>query len=120
VKLSADRFTELLRIRAGSPLFDQRTASDVQRVVSFPLSGAAQTPGVLTMVLRSGDDIMVVVFNATPDAVAQVVPTLRGADLRLHPVLRTSVDPVARQSTVTNATGTFSVPGRTVAVFVAG
>jgi hypothetical protein len=58
------------------------------------------------------------VFNATPDTVAQTVAALRGADVSLHPVLASSADPSVRASSFDASTGTISVPGRTVAVFV--
>lgn len=61
---------------------------------------------------------MTVVFNATPQAAAQTVPALRGADLSLHPILRTSVDPAVRTASFAPATGTFTIPPRSVAVFV--
>ncbi|GLH98980.1 pullulanase-type alpha-1,6-glucosidase [Phytohabitans aurantiacus] len=113
IALATARYQEMLRIRASSPLFSLATAAEVQRHLSFPLSGPDETPGVLTM--RLGDQV--VVFNATPQAATQTVPALRGAALALHPVLRESADPVARTSTFTAATGTFTVPARTVAVF---
>ena len=45
------RYAELLRIRASSPVFGLATAEQVQKRVAFPLSGAQETPGVLTMTL---------------------------------------------------------------------
>ena len=74
----------------------------------------AETPGVITMLVHS----LVVVFNATPYEVAQVVPSLRGGDVALHPVQANGSDPVVRASTFDPATGTLTVPGRTVAVFL--
>jgi hypothetical protein len=59
---------------------------------------------------------LVVVFNATPDEATQHVPALAGARMALHPVLANSADPVVR--TARFAGGTFTVPARTVAVFV--
>ena len=118
VDLADRRYAELLRIRASTPLFALGTAAQVQDGLSFPLSGVDETPGVLTMLLRGGGTTVTVVFNATPQAAAQTVPALRGADLSLHPILRTSVDPAVRTASFTPATGTFTVPPRSVAVFV--
>ncbi|WP_212825545.1 pullulanase-type alpha-1,6-glucosidase [Catellatospora sp. TT07R-123] len=118
IDLAGARFAELLRVRASSGLFSLGTADDVQRVVSFPLSGANETPGVITMQLKRGAETIVVVFNATPASAAQTVAALRGAHLVLHPVLASSADPAVRQSAFTATTGTFTVPARTVAVFV--
>jgi pullulanase-type alpha-1,6-glucosidase len=128
IDLAAGRYAELLRIRASSPLFSLATAAEVQARLSFPLSGAAETPGVITMMLTdlAGHRLdrrwksITVVFNATPGVVTQTVAALRGAAVALHPVLAASADPLLRQSSFDRATGTFTVTGRTVAVFVQG
>ena len=61
---------------------------------------------------------VVVVFNAGATAATQTVPGYRGAQVALHPVQAASADPVARQSTFDGTHGSFTVPARTVAVFV--
>ena len=119
------RALDLLRIRFSSPLFRLGSAAEVQRHVSFPTGGPAQTPGVIVMALddRTGRDLdpraegITVVFNASPSATTQTVPSLAGARYRLHPVQATGTDPVVRTSTYDSGTGTFTVPARTVAVF---
>ncbi|MFV2087248.1 pullulanase-type alpha-1,6-glucosidase [Micromonospora sp. LOL_021] len=123
IEATAARYAELLRIRASSPVFALSTAREVQQRVSFPLAGPAETPGVITMRLRSaGLDrrwrSVTVIFNATPRTARQRLPELRRATVELHPVLRDSADPVSRQASFDTATGTFTVPPRTVAVFV--
>ncbi|GAA2220274.1 alpha-1,6-glucosidase domain-containing protein [Micromonospora olivasterospora] len=123
IDLAGARYAEMLRIRRSSPVFGLTTAEQVQQRVAFPLSGAAETPGVLTMTVDArGLDgkwkSLTVVFNATPQAATQQVPGLRGADVALHPVLRDSADPVLRTASFDRASGTFTVPGRSVAVFV--
>jgi pullulanase-type alpha-1,6-glucosidase len=123
INLSAARFQELLRIRASSPVFALSTAAQVQQRVSFPLSGPQATPGVITMVLDArGLDghwkSVVVVFNAGATATTQAVAGYGGARVALHPIQAASADPVARQSTFDSARGSFTVPARTVAVFV--
>jgi hypothetical protein len=90
--------------------------------VSFPLSGSDETPGVITMRidLEGLDDAfetVTVVFNAGPEAVAQTVADAAGSGAALHPVLRESADPAMAGASFDDATGTFTVPGRTVAVF---
>jgi pullulanase-type alpha-1,6-glucosidase len=120
VDATARGYADLLRIRASSPVFGLGSAADVQRSVSFPLSGPGETPGVITMTL-TGDPrwkSITVVFNATPASAAQTVPSLRDASVALHPVQAESTDPVVRRSGFDRATGTLTVPGRTVAVFV--
>ncbi|MET7394580.1 pullulanase-type alpha-1,6-glucosidase [Dactylosporangium sp. NPDC005572] len=125
VNLAAVRFQELLRIRASSAAFALGTAAQVQQRLSFPLSGTGATPGVITMVLDArGLDghwkSIVVVFNAGPAATTQTVAAYRGAQVALHPVQAASADPAARQATFDRAHGSFTVPARTVSVFVEG
>ncbi|MFE9168260.1 pullulanase-type alpha-1,6-glucosidase [Streptomyces kebangsaanensis] len=106
-------YRDLLRIRTTEKEFSLATAAQVQERLSFPLSGKDETPGVITMTL--GD--LVVVFNATPERQQQRVAALAGAHYRLHPVQAAGADPVVKTSSYTAATGTFTVPARTVAVF---
>ncbi|WP_229404979.1 pullulanase-type alpha-1,6-glucosidase [Micromonospora sp. NBRC 110038] len=123
IDLADARYAELLRVRESSPVFGLDTAEQVQKRVAFPLSGAAETPGVLTMTLDARGlggawRSVTVVFNATPQAAKQTVPGLRGSDVALHPVLRASADPVLRTASFDRGSGTFTVPARSVAVFV--
>lgn len=118
---------DLLRLRASSRLFRLSTAEAIRAKVTFPASGtAAARPGVIAM--RIDDDAgapvddehrqVLVVFNATPQAVSQVVPGMAGAALRLAPIQEGGADPVVRTATWDVAGGTAFVPARTVAVFV--
>jgi len=116
IEWTVSRYLELLRIRRDSPLFGLATAVEVQDRVSFPLSGPGETPGVLTMRL-SGVEDLVVVFNATPATVPQKIPRLRGGAFNLHPHQRAGGDERLVQSAFDPATGIFTVPARTVAVF---
>ncbi|SCE64839.1 alpha-1,6-glucosidases, pullulanase-type [Micromonospora matsumotoense] len=123
IDLADARYAELLRIRQSSPVFGLPTADQVQQRVAFPLSGAKETPGVLTMTLDARGlggrwKAVTVVFNATPTAAKQTVARLRGTDTTLHPVLAGSADPVLRTASFDRAAGTFTVPARSVAVFV--
>ncbi|MFB9737547.1 pullulanase-type alpha-1,6-glucosidase [Streptomyces thermocoprophilus] len=104
-------YRDLLRIRTTEKAFSLGTAEQVQRQLSFPLSGTDETPGVITM--RLGD--LVVVFNATPQQQKQHIASLAGTAYRLHPVQASGADPVVR--TASYSGGTFTVPARTVAVF---
>ncbi|MET7454016.1 pullulanase-type alpha-1,6-glucosidase [Streptomyces sp. NPDC005574] len=106
-------YRDLLRIRSTERLFSLGTAAQVQSKLSFPLSGKDETPGVITM--RLGD--LVVVFNATPEASEQRIGALAGTGYRLHPVQAAGADPVVRSAAYDRGSGTFTVPGRTVAVF---
>ncbi|MFJ9905283.1 pullulanase-type alpha-1,6-glucosidase [Streptomyces sp. NPDC101152] len=106
-------YRNLLRIRTTDSAFSLDTAGQVQSKLSFPLSGKDETPGVITMEL--GD--LVVVFNATPTRQEQKVGALTGVSYRLHPVQASGADPIVKTSSYEPESGTFVVPGRTVAVF---
>ncbi|GAB7033929.1 pullulanase-type alpha-1,6-glucosidase [Streptomyces sp. NPDC021749] len=106
-------YRDLLRIHATEPAFGLRTAAEVQSQLSFPLSGKDETPGVLTM--RLGN--LVVVFNATPQQQHQTVAALAGHPYALHPVQAHGTDLTTATASYTGATGTFTVPPYTVAVF---
>jgi pullulanase-type alpha-1,6-glucosidase len=119
------RALELLRIRDSSPLFRLGSADLVQQRVSFPSGGPTQTPGVIVMVIddTTGRDLdprsegIVVVFNASDEPTTQSVPGTAGARYSLHPVQADGTDPTVRTSRHDRATGTFTIPARTVAVF---
>ncbi|MEU5592344.1 pullulanase-type alpha-1,6-glucosidase [Streptomyces sp. NPDC020298] len=113
---SSAAYRDLLRIRTTERAFSLGTADRVQSRLSFPLSGKDETPGVITM--RLGD--LVVVFNATPEKQAQRITALAGQHYRLHPVQSSGADPVVKSSAFAAESGTFAVPGRTVAVFSRG
>ncbi|WP_240649146.1 pullulanase-type alpha-1,6-glucosidase [Streptomyces sp. Z26] len=107
-------YRDLLRIRATEDAFSLDSAAEVQRKVSFPVSGGpAQTPGVV--VLRAGD--LLVVFNATPDRHTQRVPGTAGTPYALHPVQAGGADRTVKSASYDVGAGEFAVPGRTVAVF---
>ncbi|MFE6827744.1 pullulanase-type alpha-1,6-glucosidase [Streptomyces sp. NPDC057690] len=106
-------YQDLLRVRTTEKVFSLGTAEQVQSALSFPLSGKDETPGVITMEL--GD--LVVVFNATPTERKQTVDALAGTGYRLHPVQAAGADPTVKAASYVTESGTFAVPGRTVAVF---
>ncbi|MFF9341891.1 pullulanase-type alpha-1,6-glucosidase [Streptomyces sp. NPDC014773] len=108
-------YRDLQKIRTTEPGFSLATAGQVQSALSFPLSGADETPGVITM--RLGD--LVVVFNATPGERTQTVAALAGTAYGLHPVQANGSDAVTRSASYEAGSGTFTVPARTVAVFKA-
>ena len=116
----------LLAIRQSTPLFHLGTAGRVQQKVAFPSGGPDQTPGVIVMRIDDtvGADVdpqlkgLVVVFNASPEATTQTVAGTAGQRFALHPVQANGTDPVVKGSTYHRQAGSFTVPGRTVAVFV--
>ncbi|MDG5804220.1 pullulanase-type alpha-1,6-glucosidase [Streptomyces ossamyceticus] len=106
-------YRDLLRIRSTEGDFSLDTTGQVQSKLSFPLSGKDETPGVITMEL--GD--LVVVFNATPEKAKQTVTDLAGTAHALHPVQAEGADSTVKSASYEAESGTFAVPGRTVAVF---
>ena len=61
---------------------------------------------------------LVVVFNASPEATTQTVAGTAGQRFGLHPVQAGGADPVVKGSAYDRRAGSFTVPARTVAVFV--
>jgi pullulanase/glycogen debranching enzyme len=121
------RSQTLLSIRRARPLLHLGSAALIEQKVSFPGSGPTETPGVIVMRIDDtvGPDVdprlngMVVVFNATPNSVSQQVAVTAGQHYRLDPIVIAGHDPVVRQARHDARTGTFTVPARTVAVFLA-
>nr|WP_308294376.1 pullulanase-type alpha-1,6-glucosidase [Streptomyces sp. XM4193] len=106
-------YRDLLTIRTTEPAFSQPSTADVQRELSFPLSGTEETPGVVTM--RLGE--LLVVFNATPETAEQTVAQARGGSYALHRVQAGGADERIKSASFDSGSGTFTVPGRSVAVF---
>lgn len=117
---------EILEIRDSSPLFSLPTAADVQQRLAFHNTGPGQVQGMIVMSLSDlvGEDLdpefeeIVVVFNATDEPQTHVMPASADREWELHPVQQGSSDSVVVTSSHDQATGTFSVPARTTAVFV--
>jgi pullulanase-type alpha-1,6-glucosidase len=120
-----DQSEMLLSIRADSPLLHLGTAQLVQQKLSFPDSGPNATPGVI--VERIDDMVgpnvdprlkgLVIVFNAGPQPTSQSVPAARGQQFLLNRFQAGGSDLVVRTASFDPASGTFTVPARTVAVF---
>ncbi|WP_327171118.1 pullulanase-type alpha-1,6-glucosidase [Streptomyces sp. NBC_01336] len=110
---ASSAYQDLLTIRATERDFDLSTAGQVQSTLSFPLSGKDETPGVITMRLGK----LVVVLNAAPGATTQKVASLAGKNYALHPVQAAGADLTVKRSAYERSSGSFTVPGRTVAVF---
>ncbi len=126
VAMATAQAQELLRLRFSTPLFRLGSAAAIKQKVTFPVSGtSAAHDGVI--VLRIDDSVgrpvdrrlrgVVVVFNTSPKPITQQVPGLTG-DWNLSPVQAAGTDPVAKTACWDPGTGTFTVPGRTAAVFV--
>ena len=127
IEFNAAVTREWLQIRSSTPLFSLPTAAAVQDAVSFTNTGPDQTPGLIAMsIADTGDGVgtdaelagVVVLFNPTTSPVEHTLAEAAGSRAQLHPVLASSVDEVVRTASVDDATGTFTVPARTAAVFV--
>lgn len=126
ILLNVDVFQEMLAIRYSTPLFRLNTAEQVQERLAFHNTGSEQSAGVIVMSLSDmvGDDLdpnhelVVVVFNATPDEIVYSVDALNGVDLSLHPIQQSSADMLVQSASFEAETGTLNVPAWTTAVFV--
>jgi pullulanase len=120
-------FTELLAIRKDSTLFRLRSAQDVIDRLQFLNTGPQQVPGLIVMRIDGINPSayagakyksVVVLFNVDKVAKDFALPSLAGRALALHPVQLNGADPLVKTSSFASATGSFSVPARTTAVFV--
>jgi pullulanase len=117
-------FREYLQIRKSSPLFRLPTANKVERSLTFLNTGPNQIPGLIVMHLNDADNLdpndnhIVVLFNANQEELNFADSGFIGKEYSLHPVQQDSADPVVRTAAFDSATGGFTVPGRTTAVFV--
>ncbi|HTN51889.1 MAG TPA: pullulanase-type alpha-1,6-glucosidase [Anaeromyxobacter sp.] len=119
-----ERLGEFLAIRRSSGLFRLRTAAEIEAMTTFFNVGPSQVPGVIAMRIaspthRPGDwSQAVVIVNATPQQQVLADPAFRGQQFLLHPILKSSRDRVVRGSAFDCGAGAFTVPARTVAVFM--
>ncbi|MEV4776121.1 pullulanase-type alpha-1,6-glucosidase [Microbacterium sp. LWH12-1.2] len=117
---------DLLRVRDEVDLLRLGSAELIEQKVSFPNGGADAAPGVIVMLIDDllGDDVdpslegALVVFNASPAAVTQTVDGLAGRSFALTDAQANGVDAVVKATTWDAATGTVTVPARSVAVLV--
>jgi pullulanase-type alpha-1,6-glucosidase len=123
---SRDMFLELLEIRYSSKLFRLETAEDVQERLVFHNTGPDQLPGLIVMSLSDtvGADLdpvhenIVVLINANKEQQVFSAEAFKGKKMMLHAVQRNSIDPVVKTAKFNPATGSFTIPARTTAVFV--
>ena len=119
-------FRDMLKIRKDMPLLRLRSGADVIRKLKFYNVGPSQIPGLIVMSISDPTATvdprhrsLVAVINADVNAHSYAVPGYVGHSLSLHPVQRgSSADQVVKSSSFAPTTGTFTVPGRTTAVFV--
>jgi pullulanase len=123
-QMASAMFRELIAIRRSSLLFRLRTAEDINQRVSFLNNGPDQQLGLIVMRLddTTGADLdpqrqmIVVLFNANDEAITFGDSALAEMNFTLHEIQANGVDTVVQ--TAAFADGVFSIPARTVAVFV--
>jgi hypothetical protein len=122
-----DAFRDLLKIRAGTTLLRLRTAADIQQRLVFHNLGSNQLPTVIAATVDGAGYTganhrkLTYVMNVGTTAQTLTVPAAAGQAYVLHPVqaAATAADRrVATEARFDNATGAFTVPARSVAVFV--
>ncbi|MBO9717718.1 MAG: DUF3372 domain-containing protein [Pseudoxanthomonas sp.] len=127
IAFARDMLRDLLRIRASSPLFRLDSAEEVSRRLRFPNSGPAQNPLVIAGHLDghglpgAGFGEILYLLNVSPQAQVLDLPGERGKHYVLHPVQRAAdaADPRPHgQARFDPARGRFTVPPRTVLVYV--
>lgn len=122
IAASKSFFQEALAIRKSSSLFRMRSEAEINQRLSFANTGSSQVPGVIVMLLDGADYAganyrrIAVVFNVDKFSHDVSVTSLNASNMQLHPVQQAGADSLVKAAQF-NA-GTFSVPARTVAVFV--
>lgn len=117
---------DLLRVRGEVDLLQLGSAALIEQKLSFPNSGVDAAPGVIVMLIDDllGEDAdpaldgALVVFNSSPDAVTQTVGSLAGREFALTAAQASGSDAVVKTTVWDAATGTVTVPARSVAVLV--
>lgn len=126
LEASHQHFLEILQIRNDVRLFRLQTGEQVMDMLHFHNMGPDEIPGLIVMSVTDENDfdpqyeMVVTLFNASPDEVSFTEADLVGVGLELHPVFANSHDPMVQSSAFDAETGTFTIPGRTTAVFVLG
>jgi len=130
------RFQEFLGVRRATDLFRLASATDINNCVSFPDQGQQVHGLIVEQILgvgcvsatASGLDSVVVLYNASTStqnfslaSFAGVTEGTGSGQVSLHPVQLAGSDSTLLSGwkfTSTAASGTFTVPARTTAVFV--
>ncbi|WP_323845458.1 pullulanase-type alpha-1,6-glucosidase [Microbulbifer magnicolonia] len=122
---SIDLFREQLAIRNSSPLFRLTSAAAVEKHLSFLNTGPEQVPGLIAMQLHDPQgeidrryERVLVLFNGDDESVEFSHDSLRGIRLHQHPRQLLSADVRLRAVNFDRDSGTFTLPGRSTAVFV--
>ena len=126
IQSAAAHLREVLRIRKSSKLFRLETEADINAHVSFYNAGQTPQDGLIVMSLADGAELdpnyetILVFFNANKAQQTFTIAETVGKGFALHPLQLDGVDAdaVVKNSAFDNATGQFTIPARTTAVFV--
>jgi pullulanase len=112
---SRDHFLRMIAIRQSNPLFRLGSAAEIEQAVRFYNTGPDQIPGLIVEAIVQGDQVVVVIFNATNKTQTVALPAdFPAVTLALHP-LQANQNDYLDVSVLGN---TLSVPRMTSAVFV--
>ena len=125
IQASLTNFETFLKIRKSSQLFRLPTADEISARMTFFGAGKEQTPGLIAYWLNNQDGgindpyrHIVVIFNASAETQSIALEDVKGQTFGLHPELQNGPDVTVKDAAFESASGTFSVPARTTAVFV--
>ena len=124
ITFASQIFLEYLEIRKSTKLFRFETAEHIFASVDFLNTGPDQIPGLIVMHLDDVNKVdknyseIVILFNANPGEIAFGSNQLADKEFILHPIQQSSYDPVVQGSVYDSKSGTFTLPGRTTAVFI--
>lgn len=115
---------DLIRLRYASPLMRLGSAELINERVTFPAAGPHAPAGLIVMHIddRMGTDIdpkreaIMAVFNPSPAPITHKLDGFEGRRFALSTIQREGVDPVVKTTSWDEATGTITIPARTVAV----
>ncbi|MDJ0322330.1 pullulanase-type alpha-1,6-glucosidase [Cryobacterium sp. PH31-AA6] len=126
IAAASDQAKDLLRLKQSTELFRLGDAKLIKQKLSFPAGGPTQIPGVIVMRIDDtvGADVdrrldgVLTVFNASPEPQTIRLADLVGKTYTLSRTQAAGTDAVVKTTTWDRATGTITVPARTVAVLV--
>jgi len=125
VAWARDAFRDLLKIRNSTSLLRLRTAQDIRERLRFHNLGSSQVPTVLVGHVNGSGyaganyQDLVYFINVGNTAQTLTLDALKGKAFELHPVHATGADRrPATAAAYDGASGAFTVPARTVVVFV--
>ncbi|MFZ9738739.1 MAG: pullulanase-type alpha-1,6-glucosidase [Prochlorotrichaceae cyanobacterium] len=123
---SVHHLREILSIRKSSKLFRLETGDDIRTKVGFYNLGSNQREGLIILSIDDTKghkvddhyDQVLVFFNADKFPKDISINEFAGESFELHPIQAQSYDEFVQQAKFDPASGTFTIPYRTAAVFV--